>query len=326
MTVTARWPAASLETGMYESFYMRAVSPDEPVGLWIRFTVQKAPGKPPRASIWLTMFDQDQGRPVARKANADAPALSAPGGEWIAIGNSFLNQDRIEGEAGDAKWSLRVTDADSPLHHLERGWLYRAPIPKTKPESPAPFARFEGEVEVDGRRYELNGWPGMLGHNWGAEHAWTWIWLSGTGFAEDPEAWIDLALGRVKLAGRITPWVANGAISVDGRRHRLGGMLRRGVSVDAEPGRARMTLPGAGGVSVALTASAPKEITVGWQYGSPDGHVHDVCNSSIAALELDFTERFGGSRHLGTGHGGTYELGLPDRQNWVEVEPIPDEW
>ena len=29
---------------MYESFYLRAVSPEEPVGVWIRYTVHKRPG------------------------------------------------------------------------------------------------------------------------------------------------------------------------------------------------------------------------------------------------------------------------------------------
>ncbi|HTU13876.1 MAG TPA: hypothetical protein VMF31_01640 [Solirubrobacterales bacterium] len=326
MTVRPRWTDAGLGSGMYESFYMRAVSPDAPVAVWIRHTVQKAPGKPPKASVWFTMFDADRGRPLARKANSESTGLSAPGGEWIAIGDSFMNQDRIEGRAGDAQWSLRVTDAERPLHHLPKSWMYRSPLPKTKPESPAPFAQFEGELEVDGRRYGLTGWPGMIGHNWGAEHAWTWIWLSGTGFAEDPGAWIDLALGRVKLAGRLTPWVANGAISVGGERHRLGGMLKRGVSVEAEPGDARMDLPGAAGTRVEIVATAPRASTVAWKYGSPSGHIHDVCNCSIAAMDLRFRDRDGMTERLSTGHGGIYELGLPEPQSWIEPEPIPDVW
>ena len=35
---------------MYESFYLRAVNPDERVSIWIRFTVQKASGRPPMGS------------------------------------------------------------------------------------------------------------------------------------------------------------------------------------------------------------------------------------------------------------------------------------
>lgn len=326
MTVRQQWPTAQTGDGMYESFYLRAVSPDEPVAVWIRYTVQKAPGKPPKASVWFTMFDAKRGRPLARKRNADADGLSAPASEWIRIGDSTLNGGKVEGEAGDARWSLRITSPDLPLQHLAGGLLYRAPLPKTKPESPAPFARFEGRVECGGRRYELNGWPGMLGHNWGPEHAWTWIWLSGTGFMQTPDAWIDVVLGRVRVAGRLTPWVANGAISIDGRRTRLGGMFKRGVKVEARLDQARMTLPGEGGASVELVTTTPRESTIAWQYGSPDGHIHDVLNCSLAQLDLRITDDSGDWTLLTTDHGGTYELGVPNRQDWVEPEPIPDAW
>ena len=53
----------------------------------------------------------------------------------------------------------------------------RAPLPKTKFLSPYPDARFSGTVTVDGERLEIDGWPGMIGHNWGAEHAERWTWI-----------------------------------------------------------------------------------------------------------------------------------------------------
>lgn len=326
MTFEAQWPAFRQQAGRYESFYMRAASPDDGNGVWIRYTVQKAADRPPKASVWFTMFDHARGRPVARKSTFDETGLACPAGGWISIGESSLTPHGIEGSAGDARWSLSFTDAEPALHHLSKDWIYRARLPKTKPESPVPFARFSGEVECDGRTYVLDGWPGMVGHNWGAEHAWTWIWLSGAGFAEDPSAWIDLALGRVKIAGRLTPWVANGAVSLGGRRHRLGGLLRRGVKVEAAPGRAKMRLPGSEGCSVEVTVEAPRESTVAWNYGSPGGHVHDVLNCSIAKLEATVSVMGEADSLLSTAHGGTYELGLPEPQSWVKPEPMPDEW
>ena len=56
--------------------------------------------------------------------------------------------------------------------------------------------------ELDGERIELSGWPGMVGHNWGAEHAERWVGLPGAGFAEAPRAWLAGATGRWRrLAG-----------------------------------------------------------------------------------------------------------------------------
>ena len=88
----------------------------------------------------------------------------------------------------------------------------------------------------------LDGWPGMAGHNWGAQHAETWLWLHGIAFAGAAGAWLDLAVGRVRVAGRTTPWIANGALELDGRRHVLGGLRARGggrraADVGDRPGR-----------------------------------------------------------------------------------------
>ena len=55
---------------MYESFYLRAVSPREPLGVWIRHTVHKRPGRPPSGSLWCTVFDAAAGAPFMHKATS----------------------------------------------------------------------------------------------------------------------------------------------------------------------------------------------------------------------------------------------------------------
>ena len=50
-----------MRAGMYESFYLRAVHPHDPVGVWIRNTVHKQPGRPPVGSVWCTIFDARRG-------------------------------------------------------------------------------------------------------------------------------------------------------------------------------------------------------------------------------------------------------------------------
>jgi hypothetical protein len=166
----------------------------------------------------------------------------------------------------------------------------------------------------------------MVGHNWGAEHAERWIWLHGVGFDQDPQAWLDVALGRVKIAGRMTPWVANGALSFAGRRRRLGGLGRGGLRVDESPTGCALTLPGERGMTVELRARVPEHTAAGWRYGDPRGGAgHDVVNCSIAALELSVTlagER--GARTLTSAHGGAYELGMRERDHGVPIAPFDD--
>jgi hypothetical protein len=319
------FPDASARAGMYESFYLRAFSPHEPVGVWIRHTVHKAPGASAHGSLWCTVFDARLGRPFMHKLTVTDP--TAPSDAWIAIGeHATMARDRAEGSCGPARWSLRFGDAEPELRHLTPEILYRAPLPRTKLTSPAPVAQFNGSLELDGREpIELRNWPGMVGHNWGTEHAERWIWLHGCAFAEEPQAWIDVALGRVRVAGRLTPWVASGAISLGGRRVRIGGLRARGLQVTETVDGCTLTLPGADGLELGVRADVPSGAQAGWRYADPAGPKHDVVNCSISALELDVRsgERSAPLR-LTSAHGGAYELGMREHDHGVPLAPFED--
>jgi hypothetical protein len=233
-----------------------------------------------------------------------------------------FGQDGVRGEAGALRYDLRWTAGEPPLRHLPADWLYRAPLPRTKLESPVPAAALSGEVAIGDRAFRLDGWPGMVGHNWGAQHAERWIWLHGTAFADAPGAWLDLALGRVKLGPATTPWVANGALSVGGRRLRLGGPRRARVVED--PLRVDVSVPVAGGGQLELTAHAPRAHVVVWRYADPDGGEHHTSNCSVAALVVVLRPPGGVPLTLSTGHGGAYELGMRETTHGLPVQPFSD--
>jgi hypothetical protein len=204
--------------------------------------------------------------------------------------------------------------------------MYRAPLPRTKPVSLHPFARLSGTVTVDGRRLDLESWPGMVGHNWGASHAERWIWLHGMHFDDqDDETWLDVVLGRIKVGPVLLPWVASGALSLRGVRHALGGVERlRGTEVAEHPNRATIAMDGGDGIALSVEVAAPLERFVGWTYADPDGTTHDVVNCSIA--DLDVTVRRPGTPDLRLRARGTaaYELGMRERDHGVELQPFPD--
>src|SRR3954465_3091528 len=148
----ARFPAVRARAGFYESFYLRACDPGGRRGVWIRYTVHKRPGVPPRASLWFVLWDPAEGPPYAVKETHPPPALGAGGGDVIRIGEARLGQRSASGSAQaqgrSASWQLEVAPRAAPLLHLPRGWMYGAPLPRTKTLSPAPSARFSGRIEA----------------------------------------------------------------------------------------------------------------------------------------------------------------------------------
>jgi hypothetical protein len=318
--VTAVFPSLAPSAGGYESFYTRAVDPAGPRGIWLRHTVHQEPGRPAQGSIWLTLFDAGTPAPATFKRSFPGPQADPQG--WIRIGESRFGPAGAQGAADAAAWDLRWESDEPGLRHLPKPWMYTARLPRTKLESPLPSAAVSGTARAGGARLDARDWPGMVGHNWGAQHAERWIWLHGVLFEGRPDAWLDLSLGRVRLGPLTTPWIAAGVLSVGGRRYRLGGPRHRPV-VREDPLRLELAVAGPEGARLELVAASPCEQTVVWRYADPDGHEHHVANCSIAAL--DGVARVGGEDvRLRCAHGGAYELGMRETDHGLTVQPYPD--
>ncbi|MCB0871361.1 MAG: hypothetical protein KDB52_11060 [Solirubrobacterales bacterium] len=317
----ARFTAAAAGTGMYESWYARLVSPDGKLAVWIRYTIDKVPGEEATGTIWFTLFDREAERPAARRQSGQ-PA-SAPVNTWVRIGDSTIGPAGLHGECFEAEWQLRFEPLAPVLFHLPRPRFYELPLPKTKPISPVPLGDFNGTIRFGDRKIKVDGWRGMIGHNWGTEHAERWIWLHGSGFTEDPEAWIDVAMGRILVAGRLLPWVANGAIHSEGRIRRIGGMFAPGVNVNETPLRLEAGLPVAGKGYLELEIDSPPNLTVGWQYGDPadpQAECHEVANCSAARMSATLTmPGHNAVTHFNTAGGAVYELGMTETDHGIPI-------
>ena len=112
----------------------------------------------------------DPRSPSARRARLD-PGSATPSGIGPGAGVR-LGGLRVVGAHASSRTRSRSSTS-------RRDWMYRAPLPKTKLLSPCPARRFGGRLGVGERQISLDGWHGMVGHNWGAEHAERWIWLHG---------------------------------------------------------------------------------------------------------------------------------------------------
>jgi hypothetical protein len=315
---SARFPAVRESAGHYESYYLKACHPEEPMGVWIRYTVHKPPGEKPKGSVWFTFFEAGAGGPVAAKTTVPDPVAGER--DWIKVGEAAgMGDGRAYGWAGEAWWELSFEPYEAPLFHLPNSLMYRSKLPKTKLCSPAPFAVFGGRMGIGERQIPLDGWRGMVGHNWGSEHAERWIWLHAI---TDDGDWLDAAIGRVTMGSKTTPWIANGAVSIDGERFSLGG-LGAGAEVKAMPGLCEFHLTTrrlvlSGDVSAAL------EDCVAWVYADPAGGEHHSINCSVADMRVRVDAKERPVKAFEVRGGAAYELGIRETDHGVKVQPFPD--
>ncbi|HKJ37007.1 MAG TPA: hypothetical protein VKA36_10605 [Solirubrobacterales bacterium] len=327
MRTEARFPAIDPSAGHYESFYLKAAPPGGGRALWIRHTIHKRPGQEPTCSIWFTLFGN--GGPTATKASFPAGSLSVPDGSYVRVDGSEIGPGRATGsvatEAFEAEWDLRFEDRHDAFRHLPSERMYSAKLPRTKLLSPHPGALFSGSVTIDGERLALDAWPGMVGHNWGAEHAERWIWMHGGEFDDGaPGDFIDVAAGRIKLGPLRTPWIANGSIVIGGEAYRLGGLGRTyGTEITESPTGCEFVIGGKR-ITVRGRVEAPAERFVGWIYADPDGGEHNTVNCSIADMELRVERPDHKHLHLRVPGGAAYELGMRERDHGIPIQDYPD--
>jgi hypothetical protein len=307
--------------GLYESVYAVLVHPDQPRALWVRTTVQKRPGQAAVGALWVTWFDE-----AGVRAGKLTDRTAAPVEAGLECGPARQGpagtRGAIELDSLAAGWDIAFTPRAEPLDHFTPAVLYRSPLPRTKATSPVPDLDARGSLTVDGTDVDLTGWTGMLGHNWGTEHAARWIWLRASGLGADGSGWIDAVLARVRVGPALTPWTGFGALSLDGERHRLGGLLNRGTRVALRDDGADIMLTGSG-VRVVTRATAPLAATVGWEYADPAGHRHEVVNSSVTAMSVE-VERDGRRQRFQPARRGVLEVGGDTRALDVPLQPFAD--
>jgi hypothetical protein len=195
------------------------------------------------------------------------------------------------------------------------------PLPRTKLVASVPDGQVTGMVEIDGREVAAAGWRGTVGHNWGSEHADSWVWLHAADFGAAPEAWLDLVLARVKVGPARSPWMAMGALSLAGERIELGG-LGRTPRVDAHPGRLTADVPSPR-ARLRISVTTDDDDPVAVPYRDPRGGSRTVRHAPLAGVEL--TLRHTGDREIKLSSSrGVYEYGSSQEMAGVAPRPLPE--
>ena len=301
--------------GGYESWFVSARDVVSARALWIRHTRHRPRQGPESAALWCTVIDPDLDQPpavVKQIFSAFPPGAAAGPGQFR--GQAALGQQT-------ARWDLAITEGQPPLRPLRPPVLYRAPLPRTKLEATVPDGQVTGIVDIDGRTVSVSGWRGTVGHNWGSEHADSWVWLHAAGFGAAPEAWLELVLARVKIGPARTPWTAMGALSLGGERIVLGGLGRR-PKVDARPGQLTARIP-APRAPLQLSVTTDDNAAVAVAYTDPRGGTRAVRHAALARVELT-VHRPGDHELTLSSDRAAYEYGTQQGTPEIVPQPLPE--
>lgn len=308
--------------GHYESYFFRANHPGEPRAFWIRYTIFAPAGAPDQAigELWLAWFDGETGENLAVKSEHPIAGCEFAGdGLDATIGGATAGGSRLAGAIGEHRWDLSFAGDQPPLLLLSDG-LYRRALPRAKALVPLPMARFDGELEIAGRRIAVDGWVGSQNHNWGSQHTDRYAWGQVAGFDDSPDSFLEVATAQVKLGPIWTPRMTPLVLRHGGREFAFNGLVR------ALRNRGRYRLfdwsfeAGDRRTAIAGRIHAPAPAFVGLRYGNPPGGAKHCLNSKIASCELTLTDRRSGrSETLRTASRAAFEILVDPSDHGVEI-------
>jgi hypothetical protein len=316
------WNASRLvpgiESGFYESDFLRANHPERPLAFWIRYTAFVPRGRPAEAcgELWAVVFDGEADRIVAMKQTVPlSDCAFSPRGLDVRIGRATLTDDALQGRADSSahsiEWSLRHAGQGPPLLLLPES-LYDRGLPRAKALVGGPNAVFTGVVTVDGAEVPIDGWTGSQNHNWGSRHTDRYAWGQVSGFDDEPDAFLECSTAQIRIGPVWTPRITLVVLRADGEEWRLNGLLqgaRAAASIDGFDWTFETRGPE---VRIAARIHAPAASFVGLRYANPPGGEKTCLNTKIAAAEVTIERPGRPKRTLTARHRAAFEI-LTDR-------------
>lgn len=317
-----------------ESYFFKANDPEGDRALWVRGTIFSRAAEPGGAVAegWVIAFDRRGGtrKHVALKSTIPISRASfrrdALGISWDEPGEGTrfsLREGQAKGqiERGNLRisWDVSYATEGPALELLPYEWMYSAPFPKSKLVTPAPDALFQGEVEIGGERWSLDGFHGMQGHNWGRGNADLYAWCHVSLWDQRGEPLVlEAVSARVRTGPVLLPLLTIAGVrsrGVDYRFHRPSDMARAKAQIDglrywfdveSDLGRLRGEL------------SADPEDMVGLYYANPSGPMTHCYNSKLAQAEIRF-EPAGRPAATWTSRAAALEIGTHERLAAVKM-------
>jgi hypothetical protein len=286
-----RFDPALAHRGHVESWFLKANDPHGRRAIWLKWTIWAGDHAPActLAEAWAVAFGTARGHVATKVSVPFEQASFTPGALGATVDGSVLSPDGAHGRVASGgraiDYELTIASLEGPYTLYGPRWMYTGPIPSQKVVSPIPNARISGQVEVDGERWALDGWPGMVGHNWG-RHTELYVWGHCNAWDDGDDVVLEGASGRVRAGGVLLPLRTGMVVRHHGTTYRLSNLasLARNEST-LTPRRWQFRCVGSR-VEVEGEVWAETDDFVGLFYPNPSGAMIHCLNSKIASAEV----------------------------------------
>jgi hypothetical protein len=326
--------------GHYESYFIRANHSEKPQAFWIRFTLFQPESKPEETlgELWAILFDQKSikstgARYIVFKREVPlANCLFSIDSFNVKIATSVLENKRsrgsIENNGNSISWDLTfVKMKDSvncdPLFLLPIR-LYTGTFPKAKSVVSLPFAKFNGAIELNGKKISIKNWVGSQNHNWGLKHTDHYAWGQVCGFDNQPDSFFEIITARLKFGPFWTPFMTLLVFRHKGREIRLN-KINQGLRAHGNFNYFEWNFHSENEyIKIEGRIKGHQRDFAGLQYYDPPGGSKDCLNSKIAFCEVNVTYKDEGkiiiSETLFTYHRAAFEILTSDKNHGIEIK------
>ena len=210
--------------GHYEVWYVTLSHVATQTGFWLRYTLEipQAGHGDPYAQLWFARFDsKNPERTFGINHKVPFSTLTASDGPFgLRIGDNTASSSAMRGSLDGGghriSWDFRWEPSARVHRHLPT-WAYRGTWADTQVLSPSVNSAADGEIIVDGERYQLTGTPLGQTHLWGKKHAYSWAWSHCNAFeGEKAGTAIETLSVRLRRGSVVLPTLTMLALYVDG--------------------------------------------------------------------------------------------------------------
>jgi hypothetical protein len=194
---------------------------------------------------------------------------------------------KISAHGQSIEWDLELIGDAPALAPLPKR-MYDDRLPTSKWVSPHPDLRFKGVYVVDGERVEVDGWPGMQGHNWGRKHAHHYAWGHCNLWEGGEELVLEGITAQVKVGPVKTPNLTLLVVIERGVRYVFNSAAEIFLSKGTIKARSWSFSAENKLATVSGELHADTEDFVGLHYENPNGEMSYCLNSKIARGKLNF--------------------------------------